>query len=95
MPESCESCDDRIETCYGQECGLTQGQVGYCPLREVPEWTEEDKVVLQGMVEAQKCMNDIYKIYDLFTDEEATDLPSKLKVVLKLCQLAGVEVEND
>ena len=61
MPESCESCDDRLETWYGQGCGLTQGQGGYCPLREVPEWTEKDH---NNLVLIKHCMTNDESIMD-------------------------------
>ena len=56
-----------------------------CPLREVPEWTLEDSMLIW---EIMAVVESEYPVYD------GEDTQPQMKALEKLCQLAGVEVSE-
>lgn len=66
-----------------------------CPLREVPEWTAEDAKAVRNFLAAQKhwyeTIKQITENPECQTEKAAKQV---IKAIEKLCQLAGVEVEE-
>ena len=55
-----------------------------CPFREVPEWTEEDSKFINLWLDNVKCLQ------EKLGNEEII----ALRILSKLCQLAGVEIKR-
>ena len=62
-----------------------------CPLRKVPEWTEEDTITLHAMIKVLQRSYQLWTKYDI-KEPDAGNVLKRQEMLLKLCKLARVEV---